>query len=669
MKRITSILFVTLVAVFAYAQKSVLRNPVPFKAEQTQLKAAGNTRTVAKPTSSRRRAASDFVIITDQPAGELLQFTRSGNYLYVQDSKLYIGSQSGTVSVVSNGDNYYIQDPLMDFSPGTWVEGHVKDGKLVVPVPQNLYYVSDYDACIAIIPINAYSSADTEATEITYTISKGDNDRLVFTLDGFTSYNRTLGAYWTDDESIQLYGEYNTVFTQVLDGESTEPQVVEAPEDLVVEEYSMTYGTDGTGSVKVGFDGDDVYIQGFSTYLTEAWVKGTLEGNTVTFASDQYYGPYGSYVSYFSPAAYGGGDVVFTYDADAEQFVSQNTIFGVISNSEGAYYDGNYAAPVILTKVKEKAATPANPAITAFANSSYGYYFDFNVPTVDVDGNGLITSKLFFVIYTDTEHDIQPLTFTPATHELLTDDLTEIPYGFTEGYDFYNGEIYLNGLYSADWNKIGIKSIYYGGDETNETEIQWYDIKDYATVLSTNTVDNQTFYTTFYSKAGKFKADANTTVYYARYNSTRTHLTLSTVTSKIIPSGTAVILESSSPEIKLSPTTSTARISGNVLQGVAEDTEVEAGSVYVLGAKDGVVGFYQFTGTTLEAGKAYLPVTNAAVKAFYFEGDGDATGINEVKDEELRMKNDSAVFNLAGQRVSKAQKGINIVNGKKFIVK
>ena len=43
-------------------------------------------------------------------------------------------------------------------------------------------------------------------------------------------------------------------------------------------------------------------------------------------------------------------------------------------------------------------------------------------------------------------------------------------------------------------------------------------------------------------------------------------------------------------------------------------------------------------------------------------------GINEMKDEELRMNN-SEIFNLAGQRMSKPTKGLYIVNGKKVLVK
>ena len=110
--------------------------------------------------------------------------------------------------------------------------------------------------------------------------------------------------------------------------------------------------------------------------------------------------------------------------------------------------------------------------------------------------------------------------------------------------------------------------------------------------------------------------------------------------------------------------TATSDMTGNDLitsTGITAD-----GSQYILAEKDSKVGFYKaVAGTTIPAGKAYISST-AGVKAFYFEGD-NATSINE----ELRMKSEEsfegAIYNLAGQRVGKMQKGINIVVGKKIV--
>ena len=269
------------------------------------------------------------------------------------------------------------------------------------------------------------------------------------------------------------YGyQYGITITK---GEPAVPEVVELPEGVKPEEYTMYYFNEDESSsakiVNVAVDGNDVYVQGFSDYIPEAWVKGTMDGEQVTFPAMQYLGDYSANASSF---AFYNGEAVFTYDAEADTYTAEGEIYGVLADK---YFDGRYFDPVIK-KVAEKAIMPANPSITALENGDYGWYFTFNVPVMDINGDALAISKLSYMIYTDVEGEIAPLTFTSATHTRLTEDMTEIPYGFTENYDFYDSQIYLNDLYSSDWNKLGIQSIYYGGGETNATEIQWYDIKD-----------------------------------------------------------------------------------------------------------------------------------------------------------------------------------------------
>ena len=108
-----------------------------------------------------------------------------------------------------------------------------------------------------------------------------------------------------------------------------------------------------------------------------------------------------------------------------------------------------------------------------------------------------------------------------------------------------------------------------------------------------------------------------------------------------------------------------ANIAGNVLKGAAEDTD--ATGKYILAKPEGEpVGFYLANGGVIKAGKAYLEVpTGTEIKAFYIGGD-DATGLKAMDNGQLTIDN-AAIYNLAGQRIQKMQKGINIVNGKKIL--
>lgn len=102
------------------------------------------------------------------------------------------------------------------------------------------------------------------------------------------------------------------------------------------------------------------------------------------------------------------------------------------------------------------------------------------------------------------------------------------------------------------------------------------------------------------------------------------------------------------------------------LKGVYADTKAPVGS-YVLQNQSGRVGFYQVQEgiqPMVRANRAYLTVpASANVKAFYMD---DATAIQTV--EEL-LSGKAEIYDLAGRRQQKLQKGINIVGGKKVLVK
>ena len=131
-----------------------------------------------------------------------------------------------------------------------------------------------------------------------------------------------------------------------------------------------------------------------------------------------------------------------------------------------------------------------------------------------------------------------------------------------------------------------------------------------------------------------------------------------------IPAGEAVLVKASAGDYNFLSAQTADPISANNL--VAATTDVTAdGTQYVLANGASGIGFYQATsGSTIPAGKAYLVVTAAGVKPFYGFED-DATGI-EMVNGQSSMVNDP-IFNLAGQRLQKMQRGINIIGGKKIL--
>ena len=138
--------------------------------------------------------------------------------------------------------------------------------------------------------------------------------------------------------------------------------------------------------------------------------------------------------------------------------------------------------------------------------------------------------------------------------------------------------------------------------------------------------------------------------------------------SSTIPANVPVILEGTAEQTyHFDITTGGSNPGTNILTatdlGVAS---IEARSVYTLQNIDERPGFYTYTETQLPAFKAYLPATDAnRVKGFTFDF-GTTDGIATV---EGAVAEGSVIYNLAGQRVEKAVKGVYIVNGKKVLVK
>jgi len=186
------------------------------------------------------------------------------------------------------------------------------------------------------------------------------------------------------------------------------------------------------------------------------------------------------------------------------------------------------------------------------------------------------------------------------------------------------------------------------------------------TVTANNGGDGN-YWSTYYNATQSFTADANTTVYKAALNGTSS-VTLTEVTGREIPAGQAVILKSSAASITLTPATTTADLSGNVLKG---GTTVTSGyDAYTLSRgndSNGALGFYKYSGS-LDSSKAHLEIPSSS-SARSFIGIGDGTTAIELP----ALAEDEAAewYSLDGQRLSgkPARKGIYVKNGQKVVIK
>ena len=161
------------------------------------------------------------------------------------------------------------------------------------------------------------------------------------------------------------------------------------------------------------------------------------------------------------------------------------------------------------------------------------------------------------------------------------------------------------------------------------------------------------------------------------YAVTTTSKTSATLTEmEDIPAGEGAILAQGTYTLNIADATSDW--TENILEGSNVKTYVE-GSAYVLANGTNGVGLYKAVlnknaegaeGTTHflnNANKAYLPanaVTTADARFLVFDFGGTETAIEGIEAESIA---NAVVYDLAGRRVQKAQKGLYIVNGKKVI--
>lgn len=193
--------------------------------------------------------------------------------------------------------------------------------------------------------------------------------------------------------------------------------------------------------------------------------------------------------------------------------------------------------------------------------------------------------------------------------------------------------------------------IYEKSGEATPTESKTLNASGYATYCSQNALD--------FSEATGGTAWAITAA-----NSTTGVITFSQIEGSV-PAGTGMLLMgTANGSITMPSATGATALSNNLLEGTTAAKNVTDGQYYGLSGNT----FVPVNAGTVPAGKALLPASEVSsnVKSFTFVFEG-ADGIKTV--EHVSAEEAAEIFNLAGQRLQKAQRGVNIINGKKVLVK
>ena len=475
-KTFTLLLLASLVSIASFAQKPVALNRAMMQnasfqrpAKVSMLASKGRQKGAQAPVTSKKAPAKAPAIVTPPEDGEVIYYNATGtSYLYMGTGWSDPNAFKRTVSVIWDGiDDVYIMG-LSHYVRDKYIHGTFQDATHVV-FPMGQYLGDD-------LGVDLFACAQDNDGNYCDILAEYDEDSDTFT---FT----TIIADCSEENGGGKYAYIDKgLVVSAIEGTVDLP--VEAPEDLTVMDYIYSATdyykkTPVSYGVELGFYGSDVYLKGICADMPEAWIKGILEGSQITFPTGQILGNMGSYDLWFLGLGDNGvEDMVFEYDAEQGILTSDQLLVICIDKEN---IDGGrncwsiHSDPITIQLVSEKAGTPDNPSVSGINFSTYGDVLELNIPLVDTDGNALVASKLSYKIYCDKGNGEPVLvTFSPEDYIKLEEDMTEIPFTFTDKYDFEAGpNIYLN-LDHEDWKRIGVQSIYYGGDEKHESEIGWY---------------------------------------------------------------------------------------------------------------------------------------------------------------------------------------------------
>lgn len=449
----------------------------------------------------KRDAALPTEMITEQPAGTLYKNMYRWSYtIGTFWGYIYMTEVDGIADdvVIADDGSFYLKNPLSAVATDTWLKGKKGQGDTIeVEFPQYIYsedyYGTTYDYYLWKLVEKTYEiDGETYADYVPDSLSQvvkftWRNDSLVKVSDGIIGIcdADTLWAGYAD-EQIEL-------------AKFDEPTVTPSA-NATVQTYSITYPyndlLEDSYIIKVAKEGNDIYLGGLHQNMPDAWVKGTLKDGKVTFGAqylgvdtvtlahaffepahqDSVYEPYiidGEDYGYWYTDITLADSIAFDYDATTG-IMTTDSMMIINQGNKIQNYMASFTTSV-LKPWTEKAATPADPEFTEFSayteDNGYGYAV-FLIPAKSTEGEVIDYTKMYYNIYFDDE--VQ--TLYPDEYIYLTEEVTNIPYDFTDSYAVYTSAAEKTFyFFSTGFEKFGVQSTYTGGGEEHSSNIVYYD--------------------------------------------------------------------------------------------------------------------------------------------------------------------------------------------------
>ena len=269
----------------------------------------------------------------------------------------------GTAVMGQSANEIWVRG-IVRLMPSAWIKGTVgENGKVVFPTGQFLGTIEGIGLFLHGASLNAENSFNIKDLE------------AEITEDGLVTYDF---LFLTTSATALEYVNFYMGMTLSEEGD----RLVETPTNLTTAAYHLTYASEnGVKEVKespaslwgkagerilkkaagkrqvslgIGEDGD-LYVQGIWEGLPNAWVKGSIEGNMVSFPMPQYLGTYTDegteYPIYFTAFDDKTGEMLrrlsFDYDETTGTLDRASSPISIGINKTGYLSVQDYYAPVL----------------------------------------------------------------------------------------------------------------------------------------------------------------------------------------------------------------------------------------------------------------------------------------------------------------------------------
>ncbi|MDE6523095.1 MAG: hypothetical protein K2L17_09775 [Muribaculaceae bacterium] len=409
--------------------------------------------------------------------------------------------------VIYGDDNeVYIYNIFPYLLTKTYIKGVRNGDEIIVDLPQAVFYDDSegYVEAYYYTLVDIVEGVDDEGY-INTSFNPQEKASVTFSVDEFG----TMVAQGLDEKLLfgacdSEDGMWIGLGASKIEISSFDETPVEAPANLeVLKNYWTSEGTEYGWQVNFAQDGDDVYFQGLSERMPNAWVKANVvkDGNTaiVSIPQDQYVGDYGSYHIFTKCAEMttdNKGNIFFEdeplpsdyefqliWDLDKNTMEAKDKNIVLLFNiSKREVRMINDLMDMKLIRQESYDGVPQNPFGLEFEDvmEDEGFsLFSFNLPAISTEGKYLLLDDLKYVIYINDDE----WTF-DADEYFLEDSMEEVPWSFSNYWfikDFdscrHRVAFFVEGI-----DTFGVQSVYnYNGVETR-SEIMTLDVEEFMGV-------------------------------------------------------------------------------------------------------------------------------------------------------------------------------------------